>query len=101
MLKEYHGEILQDKGILYAPDYIANCGGLIQVADELYGPNKEQVLQKTRAIYDSLLKIYDTSQKRNITTTEAANGFCEARLRSRKNNNSFFLHNKRPKWQVN
>lgn len=100
LLKEYHGEILQDKGILYAPDYIVNSGGLIQVADELYGTNKERVLQKTQAIYDSLLKVYETSKKHNVTTTEAANQFCEARLKTRKNRNSFFTHNKRPKWQV-
>jgi len=47
-----------------------------------------------------LLKVYETSKKHNVTTTEAANQFCEARLKNRKNRNSFFTHNKRPKWQV-
>ncbi len=37
LLNEKHGKKLQEKGILYAPDYIINSGGLIQVADELYG----------------------------------------------------------------
>lgn len=53
LLTEKHGEVLKQKGILYAPDYIVNAGGLIQVADELYGYNKERVLSKTRSIYTS------------------------------------------------
>lgn len=100
LLEESHGKQLQDKGILYAPDYVANGGGLIQVADELYGPNQKRVLQKTRAIYESLLKIYRTSEKRKITTIEAANQFCEERIKSRINRNCFFSPNKRPKWDV-
>lgn len=100
LLEERHGQELQERGILYAPDYIANGGGLIQVADELYGPNKERVLQKTKAIYDSLLQVYKSAKENNITTMEAANRFCDERIQARKNRNSFFSHSKRPKWQV-
>lgn len=100
LLEDRHGQILQEKGIIFAPDYIANGGGLIQVADELYGPNKARVLQKTNAIYDSLLQVYGTAEKNNITTMEAANQFCDERIEARKRRNSFFAHNKRPKWQV-
>lgn len=100
LLELVHGQILQEKGILYAPDYIVNAGGLIQVADELYEPNKERVLQKTRNIYDSLLNVYATSERKGITTVEAANQFCEERVESRKRRNSFFSHSKRPKWSV-
>src|SRR5690606_6121004 len=48
---EQDAKLLHEKGILYAPDYIVNSGGLIQVADELYGANKARVLMKTKAIY--------------------------------------------------
>lgn len=48
LLDVRHGQLLKEKGILYAPDYIVNAGGLIQVADELYGLNKERVLQKQK-----------------------------------------------------
>lgn len=100
-LKEVrHGLVLQEKGILYAPDYIVNAGGLIQVADELYTPNKERVLQKTKAIYNSLLNIYSQAEREGITTVEAANKFCENRIEARTRRNSFFSHMKRPKWAV-
>jgi phenylalanine dehydrogenase len=92
--------MLQQKGILYAPDYIVNAGGLIQVADELYSPNKERVLRKTKAIYSALLNVYDYAAAEGITTIEAANRFCEQRIEARTRRNSFFSHMKRPKWAV-
>ncbi|RBP06000.1 phenylalanine dehydrogenase [Rossellomorea aquimaris] len=95
-----HGMKLHEKGILYAPDYIVNAGGLIQVADELYEPNKERVLQKTSAIYNSLQNIYLQSENQHMTTVEAANRFCEDRIHARTRRNSFFSHAKRPKWSV-
>lgn len=95
-----HGMMLHEKGILYAPDYIVNAGGLIQVADELYEPNKERVLQKTSAIYNSLQNIYLQSANQHVTTVEAANRFCEDRIHARTRRNSFFSHAKRPKWSV-
>lgn len=100
LLEERHGSALWEKGILYAPDYIVNSGGLIQVADELYEPNKERVLKKTKAIYDSLLNIYEDAENNGLPTVQAANGFCERRIAQRKNRNSFFSHRKRPKWEV-
>ncbi|WP_205093609.1 Leu/Phe/Val dehydrogenase [Thalassobacillus pellis] len=95
-----HGKALQEKGILYAPDYIVNAGGLIQVADELYEPNKARVLRKTKAIYVSLMDVYQQTMERGICTVEAANNLCEQRLESRSKRNSFFTHEKRPKWAV-
>jgi phenylalanine dehydrogenase len=95
-----HGMKLHEKGILYAPDYIVNAGGLIQVADELYEPNKERVLQKTSAIYNTLQNIYLQAENQQMTTMEAADRFCEDRIHSRSRRNSFFSHMKRPKWAV-
>lgn len=100
LLDGSYGKRLRDKGILYAPDYIVNAGGLIQVADELYGPNKERVLNKTKAIYMTLLEIYRQAENEQITTVEAANRFCEQRLEMRSRRNHFFTHKKRPKWDV-
>ncbi|MGD6901131.1 Leu/Phe/Val dehydrogenase [Bacillus infantis] len=100
LLEIRHGGMLQQKGILYAPDYIVNAGGLIQVADELYSPNKERVLRKTKAIYSALLNVYAYSAAEGITTIEAANQFCELRIEARTRRNSFFSHMKRPKWAV-
>jgi phenylalanine dehydrogenase len=100
LLTEKHGEVLKQKGILYAPDYIVNAGGLIQVADELYGFNKERVLSKTRSIYTSLLEVYRQAGLDDITTIQAANRLCEKRIEDRKKHNSFFTHTKRSKWDI-
>ncbi len=66
-----HGDRLHELGILYAPDYLVNAGGLIQVADELSGYNEERVMAKTRSIYGMLLKIYRLSREQNIPTYRA------------------------------
>lgn len=94
-----HCEALREKGILYAPDYIVNSGGLIQVSDELYVPNKTRVMQKTKAIYHTLLDIYKRAQSQHVTTVQAANEFCEERLEARRARNSFFTPGRPPKWR--
>lgn len=93
-------QVLKDKGIVYAPDFIVNAGGLIQVADELYGPNHARVLKKTKAIYDSLASIYEEADTRDITTLEAANIRVQHVLEDQRNRNNFFARNRRPKWQI-
>lgn len=100
LLLERHAEELEKKRILYAPDYIVNAGGLIQVADELYGYNQERVLTKTKSIYQSLLEVYRQAELDKITTVQAANRLCEKRLEDRKKQNSFFTHSRRPKWDI-
>jgi Glutamate dehydrogenase/leucine dehydrogenase len=100
LLQEDHARKLKDKGILYAPDYIVNSGGLIQVADELYGPNRDRFLMKTKAIYHSLLEVFSQAEKDRITTVEAANRLCESRIRIRGKRNSFFTPRKRSKWDI-
>jgi len=94
------GERLHEKGILYAPDYIVNMGGLIQVADELYGPDKERVLLKVKAIKDTLLHVYEQSQTEGISTIKAANLNCEKRLEEQMHRNNFFTRKRRPKWEI-
>ncbi|MCM3268256.1 leucine dehydrogenase [Paenibacillus elgii] len=100
LLHESHALELKRKGILYAPDYVVNSGGIMQVSDELYGPNKDRVLAKTKAIYHSLLRVFSEAKEKNITTVEAANLICEQRIQSRKGRNSFFSPRKRAKWQI-
>ncbi|MED1561951.1 leucine dehydrogenase [Alkalihalobacillus alcalophilus ATCC 27647 = CGMCC 1.3604] len=91
---------LKKKGILYAPDYIVSSGGIIQVTDELYTPNKKRVLAKTKAIYQLLLEVFEEADKRDITTIEAANQICQNRIEARRDRNSFFSPKKRRKWQI-
>jgi len=75
-----HGDALQEIGILYAPDYIANAGGLIQVADELQGYNKERAFKNASLIYDILLQVYATSKQENLPTYKAADRMIESRI---------------------
>ncbi|EPD53932.1 phenylalanine dehydrogenase [Paenisporosarcina sp. HGH0030] len=98
LLNETHGRRLQQKGILYAPDYIINSGGLIQVADELYGINHARVLAKTRHIYDAILEVYEMATKNGISTMEAANMMCDERIENKRNRNGFFTTAMKPKW---
>lgn len=100
LLHEKHGSMLDERGILFAPDYVVNSGGLIQVADELYGSNKERVMKKTRAIYDMVYSIYQYAAQNGIKTVEAANYLAEERIRRAKEINSMFVRNQAPKWNV-
>lgn len=73
------GELLHTKGILYAPDYVINAGGLIAVVDEYehHGTDEKRVKKKVEKIQSTLKKIYITSKKENISTSLAANQLAE------------------------
>src|SRR5690606_9691209 len=62
------------------PDYLVNAGGLIQVADELEGYQPDRVMEKTRGIYDMLLRIYERSQEQRLPTSQAADQLVLERL---------------------
>jgi leucine dehydrogenase len=76
-----HSRMLYERGILYAPDYIINAGGVIQAIDELQGYNPHRVRMKTERIYDRLLHIFETAKKENMLPLEAANRYAESRIR--------------------
>jgi leucine dehydrogenase len=80
LAEERHGAILHEKGILYAPDYVANAGGLIQVADELHVFNKDRAFKNASLIYGILGKIYKISKEQNIPTYKAANVLVEEKI---------------------
>lgn len=75
-----HGAMLQQRGILYAPDYVINAGGLIQVADELQGFNRERAFRKTAAIYGHLQRIFAISEAEGVPTSVAADRLAERRI---------------------
>jgi leucine dehydrogenase len=75
-----HGHMLVERSILYAPDYVINAGGLINVAHELNGYDAEQAKQQTSRIYDTLLKIFDVAERERIPTFEASNRIAEERI---------------------
>lgn len=79
-IEEKHGKMLLDKGIIYAPDYVLNSGGLINVYTEMEGYNQERALSKAKHIYDVVAKVLDIAEKENIPSYLAANKLAEDRL---------------------
>jgi leucine dehydrogenase len=79
--EEKHGWQLKERGILYAPDYVINAGGLISVANELEGYPQERALAQVCGIYETLLRLIELSEHENLPTYQAANWFAEERLR--------------------
>ena len=80
--EETHGKALLEKDILYAPDYVINAGGLINVANEIEGYHRERALKQAMGIYDILLKIFEVAEKQNIPTYQASNRLAEKRIKS-------------------
>jgi leucine dehydrogenase len=81
LLEERHGTMLRDRSILYAPDYVANAGGVMNGCTELLGWTPEQAAAKIAAIYDTLLQIFQSAEEEGITPNEAADRLAEERLR--------------------
>jgi leucine dehydrogenase len=78
--EQEHGQMLADKGILFAPDYVINAGGLINCYSELMGFSKKRTLQMTENIYDATRNVLKLSKAENISTIEAANKIAEKRI---------------------
>jgi leucine dehydrogenase len=75
-----HGEALEKRNILYAPDFVANAGGVINVYSELAGWTRERALRKADEIFDTLLGVYEISRAKGMPTYEAADELAERRL---------------------
>ncbi len=68
-----HGQKLIDRGILYAPDFLINSGGITNVYNEHTGNyNRERVMGQVEKIYDRLLEVWDLAEKDGISPQEAA-----------------------------
>jgi leucine dehydrogenase len=78
-----HGNLLMKKGIVYAPDFLINAGGVINVGMEyLGGYNREIVFQQTEKIYDTCIQLLKKSEMENIPAQQAAIETAEARIES-------------------
>ncbi|WP_416965201.1 Leu/Phe/Val dehydrogenase [Streptomyces sp. Agncl-13] len=71
---------LADRGILYAPDYVVNAGGVIQVADELHGFDFERCKAKAAKIFDTTLAIFARAKEDGIPPAAAADRIAEQRM---------------------
>ena len=79
-----HGKLLQEKGIAYAPDFLINAGGIINVYAEVVGYDKAESLKRTENIYNTTLEIFNLAEKENITTHQAAFNIAQSRIDARK-----------------
>ena len=82
LLDERHGTMLRDRNILYAPDYVANAGGVLNGCVEVLGWDPEHALRKVDEIYNTILRIFRSAEAQGITTNEAADRLAEDRLKS-------------------
>ena len=80
LAEEKHGLSLHEMGILYTPDYVINAGGLINVADELEGYNKERAYKKVSGIYDNVTKVFAIAKRDSIPNYKAADIMAEERI---------------------
>ncbi|NGX63597.1 MAG: Leucine dehydrogenase [Candidatus Anoxychlamydiales bacterium] len=97
LLEDRHADILKDKNILYAPDFVVNAGGLINVSTELekdgYHPKKAK--EKIYKIYNELLEIYKIAEENNISTNKAAIKLAQFKMKSgigRRKDKLYFHH---------
>lgn len=80
LLDTRHGDELAGRGILYAPDYVANAGGVINVYGELHGWDSQRALRKSDEIYDTMLGVFEIAREENVPTYVAADRLAERRL---------------------
>lgn len=78
--EEIHGKMVEEKGILYAPDFVVNAGGIINVYYELEGYNRERALAHAERIYDTTRKIFEIAKNEKLPTYLAANRLAEERI---------------------
>jgi leucine dehydrogenase len=82
LLEPRHGDILEERGLLYAPDYVANAGGVINVYGEIAGWDADKALNKSDEIYDTILGVFEIAKAENIPSYQAADRLAERRLAS-------------------
>jgi len=81
LAQEEHGEKLRDLGILYAPDFVINAGGLINVEDELRGYDRARAMSRVEGIYKQMQHIFTLAKERNLSTAKAAELHAQERIR--------------------
>jgi leucine dehydrogenase len=80
LAEERHGDELHRRGILYAPDYVINAGGLINVCGELNGWTPERSMRKAGDIYNTLVRLFALAEAEGIPPNQAADRLAEERI---------------------
>ena len=82
LLEERHGDELERRNILYAPDYVANAGGVINVYSELAGWTSARSFRKADEIYETVRKVFEIAKEEKVPTYLAADRLAEQRIRA-------------------
>jgi len=87
LLSEQHGDRLRERGIIYAPDFVINAGGIINVSVELEpkGYNEQRALEKVTNIYNAVRDILETAEREKIASNRAAILFAERKIAEGRN----------------
>ena len=80
LAEERHGDMLEERGIVYAPDYVINAGGLVNVNAELEGWTMERARNKAGEIYDTILMVFDIASEERMPSYKAADRLAERRI---------------------
>jgi leucine dehydrogenase len=78
--EKIHGDLIKSKGIVYAPDFVINAGGLINVYSEYTGYVREQAMAQAENIYKTILDIYTLADNQNVNNQQAAIKLAEKRI---------------------
>ncbi len=82
LLREEHGDRLREQGVLYAPDYVINAGGIINVSIEVEkeGYDEARSRKKVENIYNALKTVFRMAREKNVSTNRASNLLAEERI---------------------
>jgi len=89
--EDKHGLILKEKGILYAPDYLINAGGVMNVSIEFEGWDDSKSRRMVDTIYEKTLQVFSISDEQNIPVNKAADVMAEQRIAAMKNIKTSYL----------
>ena len=87
-VESIHGKILRERGIAYAPDFLINAGGIINVYGEIMKYDKTEAMRRTENIYNTTLEIFSFADANNMTTQQAAMQIAQNRIDIRKKENA-------------
>ncbi|ARN76717.1 leucine dehydrogenase [Nonlabens spongiae] len=82
--EQKHGAELMKRGIVYAPDFLINAGGIINVYAELEGYDRSEIMRKTENIFTTTVEILNRAKENNVTTYQAAFEIAKARIDARR-----------------
>ena len=76
-----HDQLLHDRGILYAPDYVINSGGMLNASGDIFGQyNVDQVMERVTGLYDATLRIFEMAQQEGRLASEVADDLARQKI---------------------